>query len=248
MLDRAGLDVDSYASGAGLTIVPRSAGRLPRVGRASYAGPLRMEPVRFEAIDDLRRPANRSLKLFVEVEWEPRLRPILISQSLQHVQATAGGQPLAVDGRGDISAPVGDGPSAVSLEIPLASPPRTVAAVDLLKGQLKVLLPADVEAFRFQSLTAKAVRGRKPQQHKGVVTVTLDSVHKSGDAWELEVSARFDDPALAIDSYLIGWLLDNKATLERDGHQPVAPVGMEQTRQTPKEIGVKYRFAVVREP
>ena len=244
VLDRAGLDVDSYASGAGLMIVPRAAGRLYRVRRASYAGALRMEPVRFEALDDLRRPANRSLKLFVEVEWEPRLRPILISQSLQNVQATAGGQPLTIDGRGDISAPVGDGPAAVSLEIPLALPPRAIATVELLKGQLKVLLPADVEAFRFQFPKTKAVRGPKPQQHKGVVTVTLDSVHKSGDAWEVEVSARFDDRTLAIDSYLIGWLLDNKATLERDGRQPVVPAAMEQTRQTPKEVGVKYRFAI----
>jgi hypothetical protein len=107
-----------------------------------------------------------------------------------------------------------------------------------------VLLPADVEAFRFQFPKTKAVRGPKPQQHKGVVTVTLDSVHKSGDAWEVEVSARFDDRTLAIDSYLIGWLLDNKATLERDGRQPVVPVAREQTRQTPKEVGVKYRFAI----
>ncbi len=55
------------------------------------------------------------------------------------------------------------------------------------------------------------------------------------------MSARFDDPTLAIDSYLIGWMLDNKVTLEREGRQPVAPTAMEQTRQTPKEIGVKYR-------
>jgi hypothetical protein len=244
VLDRADLDVDSYASGAGLAIVPRAAGRLSRVARASYSGPLRMEAVRFEALDDLRRPENRSLKLLVEVEWEPRLRPILISQSLQNVQATAGGQPLAVDGRGEISAPVGDGPPAVSLEIPLALPPRTVAKVDLLKGQFKVLLPADVEPFRFQFPKLKAVRGPKPQQHKGAVTVTLDSVRKSADAWELEVSARLNDPALAIDSYLIGWLLDNKASLEHDGRPPVVPIGMEQTRQTPKEVGVKYRFAL----
>jgi hypothetical protein len=241
VLDRAGLDIDSYASGAGLAVVPRSAGRLSRVARASYAGPMRIEPVRFESLNDLRRPANQSLKLFLEVGWEPRLRPILISQSLQNVQATAAGQPLAVDGRGDITAPLGDGPTAVSLEIPLTHPPRTVTAIEL-KGQLKVLVPADVEAFRFQFPKTRAVRGPKPQQHKGMVTVTLDSVHKSGDAWELEVSARFDDPALAIDSYLIGWLVDNKATLERDGRQPVAPVGLEQTRQTPKEVGVKYRF------
>ena len=54
--------------------------------------------------------------------------------------------------------------------------------------------------------------------------MTLDSVHKSGDAWELEVSARFDDPTMAIDSYLIGWLLDNKVALEREGRQAIAPV------------------------
>ncbi len=107
----------------------------------------------------------------------------MVSQQLNRVQATAGGQPMAVEGRGEISAPVGDGPSAISLSHSARHalfPPHNVAAVDVLSGQLKVLFPADVEAFRFQSLSANAVRGHKPQQHiKVPVTVTLDSLHKT---------------------------------------------------------------------
>ncbi len=244
VLDRLNLDVDSYAGGEGLAVVPRPMGRLPRVERASYAGPIRVEPVRFEAVADLRRPDNRSLKLLLEVEWEPRLQPILITQSLERIEATAGGKPLLVDGRGDLSAPVGEGPSAVSIEIPLKMPPRATGAIDVFEGQLKMMVPADVEVFRFQPPTVKAGGGRKAQLHKGAVTVTLESVRKSGDAWELEVSAQFDDPTIAIDSYLIGWLLDNKVTLEHDGRAAIAPVATQQTRQTRNEVGVKYRFAL----
>ncbi len=80
VLDRAGLDVDSYARGVGLAIVPRGPGRVPRAKAASYAGAIRIEPVRFEEVADLRKPAGRSLKLLIEVDWEPRLRPILVSQ------------------------------------------------------------------------------------------------------------------------------------------------------------------------
>ena len=169
VLDRAGLDVDSYASGAGLAIVPRSAERSPRVGRASYAGPLRMEPVRFEAIDDLRRPTNRSLKFFVEVAWEPRLRPILISQPLESRagdcrRPTAGGRRP-----GEISAPVGDGPSAVSLEIPLALPPRTSChgrpferstqgAIAGRRGSVPIRLAAKAKASAVASRSSTRVR------------------------------------------------------------------------------------------
>jgi hypothetical protein len=205
---------------------------------------LRAEAARLEEVADLRRPENRSLKLLVEVDWEPRLRPILVSQPLEGVKATAGGAPLAIDGRGDVSAPVGDGPSAMSLEIPLATPPRSVAKIDAVEGQLKLLLPTDVEVFRFPFLSAQAVQQRKAQQHKGAVTVTLEEMRRSGDAWEVEVSARFDDPNLAIDSYLIGWLLDNKVTLTHEGRPPLVPTSLVQTRQTPKEVGVKYRFTV----
>ncbi len=76
VLDRAELDVDSYASSAGLAVVPRStvADRRRIRTRPYRQADTRQEPTRFEAINDLRRPANRSLKLFVEVEWEPRLR------------------------------------------------------------------------------------------------------------------------------------------------------------------------------
>ena len=121
---------------------------------------------------------------------------------------------------------MGDGPSAISLEIPLVAPPRAVAAIGPIEGQLKMLLPADVEVFRFGSLSAKATAQHKPQQHKGAVTVTLEDLRKSGDGWDAEVSAHFDDPNLAINSYLIGWLLDNKVTLEHQGREPLTPTSI----------------------
>ncbi len=73
-------------------------------------------------------------------------------------------------------------------------------------------------------------------------------MRKNGDGWDAEVSARFDDPDLAIDSYLIGWLLDNKVTLDAEGRQPLTPSSMQQTRQTPKEVSVQYHFALAESP
>ena len=196
----------------------RGPGRVPRAEAASYAGAIRIEPVRFEEVADLRKPAGRSLKLLIEVDWEPRLRPILVSQSLDAVRATAGGQAAGGrrprrDQRAGRRRAVGDFAGDSAGRSAAVRWPRSVRS----RASSKMLLPADVEVFRFGSLSAKTTAQHKPQQHKGAVTVTLEDLRKSGDGWDAEVSARFDDPNLAIDSYLIGWLLDNKVTLRARG-------------------------------
>ncbi len=90
VLDEAGLDIDSYAGEAGIALVGRAPGRTGGAIGACYSGPFRLEPARFEALRDLRNPETRSLKLFVDVAWEPRLKPIVISQPLGPDQGHVG--------------------------------------------------------------------------------------------------------------------------------------------------------------
>ncbi len=82
-LDLASLSVYNFASGEELGIVARGETLAPRSGRACYAGPLRLEATRISADRDLRNTGNSSaLRMTLEVAWEPRLRPILLKQSL----------------------------------------------------------------------------------------------------------------------------------------------------------------------
>ncbi len=244
-LDGAQLDIDSYAGEPGITIIGRTPGRVPRSSRASYSGPFRLEPARFEALRDLRNLGNRSLKLLVDVSWEPRLKPIVISQPLDQVSAMAGDEAVQIDGQGEPTAPITDGSATVELMIPLASPTRAQHKITRLKGKLTAIVPGEVETFRFPELPPtkeKDGAAKKIEQRKAAVTVTLDGLRKNNDVWELLVRVRFDDPGNALDSYLSGWLLNNEVYLEQAGQPPVEPGGFEQTRQTPNEIGVKYLF------
>lgn len=244
-LDQAGLDVDSYSGEPGVAIVGRMPGRVARTSRASYSGPFRLEPARFEAIRDLRNPDSRSLKLFIDVAWEPRLKPIVISQPLDQITAMAGDEEVPIDGQGEPTAPINDGSAAVELVIPLASPSRKQGKITSLKGKLKALVPGEVETFRFADLpTGKEKEGgaKKVEQRKAAVTVALDGLRKNGEIWELRVRVRFDDPANALDSYLSGWLLNNEVFMEKKGQEPIEQGGYEQFLQTANEIGVKYLF------
>ena len=51
-------------------------------GRATaiYGGPFRIEAIEIQAQRNLRKADRNSLKLQLEVAWEPRLRPIAVSQ------------------------------------------------------------------------------------------------------------------------------------------------------------------------
>src|SRR5262249_18192361 len=153
----------------------RGGERVSRGKLASYSGPFRLEPARFETYHDLRNSRNRSLKLFMEVAWESRLRPIVVSQPMDQITVTAGGKPVTRDRQGEPAASISDGSTGVELEIPLSSPERSVAKIDSLKGQLKVLVPGSMETFRFADLpTGKDAANKKIEQRKASVAVTIE--------------------------------------------------------------------------
>lgn len=80
ILDQIGLGIYSYGGEEALSIVGRSPEEGPRVGQAAYRGPLRFEVLEVQAQRGRRQPKQQSLKLKLEVAWEPRLRPIALSQ------------------------------------------------------------------------------------------------------------------------------------------------------------------------
>jgi len=82
ILDRAGLTLYHYPGQPNtVAFVKRDADELPRHGRAAYQGVFRIEPTALVAMRNLRQPKTSGLKLTLEVAWEPRLVPILVSQS-----------------------------------------------------------------------------------------------------------------------------------------------------------------------
>src|SRR5271157_6656003 len=80
VLDQAQLSVYPYGQPHALKVVPRGPNDLPRTGRATIQGPMRIEPVSVLAKRELRSSSTPALQVSLEVAWEPRLKPIAIKQ------------------------------------------------------------------------------------------------------------------------------------------------------------------------
>lgn len=250
LLDQGNLTLYGYAGQRGAYVVNRPEGVSPRSAKAYYAGPFRFEPLRFEAVRDLRNESMQSLKLYMEVSWEPRLQPFAIVQSLSQLSATdSDGKSLAVAGDAEPEASVREGVSAAELEIPLTLPDRSVKSIAVLKGKILALVPGPAEDFRFVALpvAAKNAPARRVEQRKAATTVFVDHVRRNNEAWEVAVRVKFESPGAALESHR-SWIFDNSAFFEGADKQPVTPGGIEQTLQSADEFGVNYYFDLKEDP
>jgi len=240
-LDQAELTTYAYGEPGAISIIRRQQGRTPRVGRASYSGPFRFEPTAILAQRDLREPDNTSLRLKMEIAWEPRLSPISLKQKMAQLKAVDdGGKPLAVeDAAAELEASAGRGAAAVEMILPWKLPPRSVSRIASLSGTLTAMIPGRVETFSFENLAgAKGVEKRIAG-----VTVILEQARKNNELWEVRVRIRFDSPGEALASHR-GWIFNNEAYLEGPDGKHVEYETLETTRQAANEVGVAYLFSL----
>lgn len=240
ILDQAGLTVYPYAKQRAIGIVATlGQHRADRAGHVFCNGPFRFEAVSIVARRDLRDPDGRTLVLTLEAAWEPRLRIITLTNRMADVVAVdERGQSLPVaqsDARPE--APVSGDTPAVKLDLPLRLPPRETKEIALLKGKLLATMPGQIETFRFDKLAdAKNV-----EQRIAGVTVTLEQVRKTGDAWDVRLRVRFDNAGDALASHR-QWIFDNEAYLEAPDGKPIAYDSFETTAQAKNELGIAYLF------
>lgn len=240
VLDQAEMDVYAYSGDDSLALVNRDEGRGPRLGAASYAGPFRVEATSITATRSLRQPDQKSMNVELEVAWEPRLRPIALSQKLSEVIATnENGERLPLQQPGQsIDLELSFGNQATELRLPFQLPPRDTTTIATLRGTMEVLAPGREAEFRFEDLKA----GRQAiTKRNGGVTVTLAGVQKNGAVWEVHMRLRLDQPGEALRSHR-GWVFDNKTFLLDENGEEIDHAGFETTLQTEEEIGLAYLF------
>lgn len=241
LLDQAEMTVYNFSGREGVVaIVGRNEKERNRADRATYSGMFRFEGMKVLAERDLRNPQNDSLKVVIELTWEPRLMPIVLHVALPEQRAIADtGEVVAVDSRqARLEIPVESSIAAAELQVPLMLPNRSVRKLASLKGKLLALVPGRTEAFEFESLeSAKAV-----EQQKAGVTVILDQVRKNADLYEVRVRVRFDKADNALESHR-GWIYENEAYLLDPAGQKVDNDGIETYRQAADEVGLAYFFA-----
>jgi hypothetical protein len=133
--------------------------------------------------------------------------------------------------------PVSGDVPAVKLDIPLRLPSREVQQIARLRGKLLATVPGKIETFRF----AKLGEAKNAEQRIAGVTVIVEEVRKSGQAWEVRMRARFDDAGDALASHR-QWIFSNEAYLEGPDQKAIAFDTFETTAQSKNEVGIAYRF------
>jgi hypothetical protein len=239
VLDDAELTTYGYADQSGLAVVTRSSTEQPRAKRGSYSGAFRFEPIQLTARRGLRDALGESLRLQIEIAWEPRLAPLALKQPLGEIEATGnGGAPLSINNaEGELEAPLDRGNVAVEMELPFDLPPRDVTKIATLKGRLTALVPGGIEQFRFTDLE----NAKQVEQHKAGVSLTLDQVRKNNAVWEVRVRLRFDNRSGPLESHR-NWLASADVYLEGEDGKPIPPDAMETTVSNEEEIGMAYLF------
>lgn len=241
LLDQANLTIYGFADEGGLPLVARPPGMSSRVGNASYVGPFRIEATGVQARRDFRQIDNQGLAVGIEIAWEPRLQPIVLSQPLAEIFATdKQSQALPVpDAEQSLDVEVQAGSPSTDLTIPFDLPDRTTPAIALLRGTMQALVPGRVVKFEFDDIDQP-----KPQtKHRSGVGVTLDRIKREDDILEVHMRVRLDQPGEALASHR-GWIFQNPSYLvDKDGNQ-IENAGFETTLQNETEVGLIYLFDV----
>ncbi|HTN77558.1 MAG TPA: hypothetical protein VL096_20005, partial [Pirellulaceae bacterium] len=229
-----------------LAMVNRPAeSELPRFGRAAYAGRFRFEGKAINASRDLRNPANHSLRLTLEANWEPTLKPIVLIQPLDQLVATSDtGKPLVIDGsEGALEIAVEGTSTAAEFDVNLQLPPRDVKQIASLQGKLTAIVPGKVETFEFTDITA----AKNVVQRRAGVAVVLEEVRKNEDVYEVRMRVEFDKAANALESHR-PWVFDNPAMLFNTAGEEISFDGLEETRRESNVAGIAYKFVLDEAP
>jgi hypothetical protein len=247
LLAQANLTINQFGGTPGaLTAMAAPEGQKPRSEGAAYGGVFRFDPLRIEAVRNLRNPDVQQMKLTLEVSWEPRVTPLTIQQPLDAITATPAGEGvLAIDNsRGSLTASTNADISSVELEIPFQLPGRDVKEIASLKGTMTALVPGLTETYVFENLQ----QARGVENRKAGVTVIFDQLRKNQELYEIRMRVRLDEANEALASHLASWIFSNEAYLEDASGNKVENIGREGYLQAQNEAGVVYRFDLEKGP
>jgi hypothetical protein len=241
LLDANNLDVSNQSGENALAIVERELKLGSRARRAVYAGPLRFEALDVHAQRGLRHPQEKSLAIELEVAWEPRLRPLVVSLAAAELVGMVDQiAPLAPRyPQGIFAAEVPAGTQAIELTLPFELPPRKTARVTSLAGKLRALIPGKIARFEFDDLA----QAKGKTQQIDDTEIIIDDVRKNGEVWEIHMRLKLDPRNPALDSQS-GWAFENPSYLVDAQGEKIENAGLETTAEGDHELGVAYFFDV----
>ncbi len=239
ILDASEMTFYPFSGEKSLAVIRREAGSTPRSGRASYAGLFRIEAVTVVARRDLRLPDQQGARVELEIAWEPRLRPIALSQRADALEIVAddGSQIMPQNPEATFDVEVQPGSHATELTLPLTLPSRSVSTISSFKGRLSALVPGRTVEFRFDELA----KPKSTEQRQGGVQVVLSGVRKNRALWEVHMRLQIESEEAGLESHR-GWVFQNLTYLLNKKGEVIDHAGFETTMQSEREIGLAYFF------
>jgi hypothetical protein len=239
ILDQTKLSLYGFSGEKTLAVVNGEPGAAARSARASYAGPFRIEATEVVAQRNLRTPSQQGARVELEIAWEPRLKPIAISQPIESIEVTGddGSAILPASPQAVLNVEVPTGSHSTELVIPLALPSRSVKTLATFRGELSALVPGRVVEFQFKDLD----KAEKVEQRRGGVKVILDRLNKNQALWEVHMRLQVESEEAGLESHR-GWVFQNITYLLNPQGEIVDHAGFETTRQTKNEVGLAYFF------
>jgi len=239
ILDAAEMGLYPFSGEESLAVINREEGSAPRSKRASYSGPFRIEAIAVVARRGLRSPEQQGASVELEFAWEPRLKPIALSQPAEALEIIADDGSLIALQNPDASfdVEIQPGSHATELTIPLLLPPRSVTRISSFKGTLSALVPGRTAEFRFAELGKQ----RNVVQRRGGVKVELSGVRKNQALWEIHMRLQVEGEETGLESHR-GWVFQNLTYLLNKNEEIIDHAGFETTMQTENEIGLAYFF------
>ncbi|NOZ40751.1 MAG: hypothetical protein GXP24_11070 [Planctomycetes bacterium] len=239
ILDAANMTVYPYSGEETLAVIDREQSALPRAEGASYAGPFRIQAVNVVARRNLRSPAQQGTHVELEIAWEPRLRPIALSQPIESLAITAddGSSVAVANTQAVLNVEVQPGSHATELTIPLVLPPRSVTKLASFQGKMSALVPGRLVEFKFHDLE----KPKGATQSRGGVEVILNSIRKNQELWEVHMRLKVNSTETGLESHR-GWVFSNLTYLLNKQGEIIDHAGFETTMQTETEVGLAYFF------
>ena len=239
ILDQVELAIYPYSGEEALGVIQREQGAASRAKQASYVGPFRIEPINVVTERNLRNPTEQGGRIELEIAWEPRLRPIAITQSTDALKITAADGSLVQigDEQKQFTVEAQPGSHATELYIPFELPPRSITKLSTLRGELSALVPGEIAEFRFEDLSPK----KPTEQQRAGVKVVLNLVRKNQHLWEIHMRLCVESDETDLESHR-GWVFQNLTYLQNKQGEMIDHVGFETTMQSKKEIGLAYLF------
>lgn len=208
----------------------------------SYNGMFRSTIKRVAAIRDLETDTHVYIAR-VELTWEPRFRPFLVDTRPQSlVVKDDKNKELPVPDEGGGKAPV-ESPYAMTVDIRLPAPPRSVNKLNLLKGQFVVVGPSKMLEFTFDTLDVLEKDPKAREQTKEGITVKIAKPTFEKIFWKLEVSLEYPPDGPEFESFQ-SWLVNNEIYLMKNGGKDRFPMngGYATDSVAKNRAGITYNF------